>query len=61
MAYISMAHKAGRSLKAADTPHLDRVIEWAHDTTETATLVTGDAAFSKFLEVAPAAHYITIE
>jgi hypothetical protein len=62
MTYISMARDAGRSLKAADALHLDRVIEWAHDTTETVTLVTGDAAFSKFLEVVPAAaRYITIE
>lgn len=62
MTYISMARDAGRSLKAVDALHLDRVIEWAHDTGETVTLVTGDSAFSKFLEVAPAAaRYITIE
>jgi hypothetical protein len=62
MTYISIARDAGRALKAADALHLDRVIEWAHDTGETVILVTGDAGFSKFLEVVPAAaSFITIE
>jgi hypothetical protein len=55
MTYISMARDAARSLKAVDALHLDRVIEWAHDTGETVTFVTGDAAFAKFLDVVPAA------
>src|SRR5438105_4636107 len=50
MTYISLARDAGRSLKAVDALHLDRVIEWAHDTGETVTFVTGDSAFSKFLD-----------
>lgn len=62
MSYISMAREAGRSLKAADAVHLDRVIEWAHESGEIVTMVTGDGAFAKFLDVFPAAaRFITIE
>jgi hypothetical protein len=62
MSYISMARDSGRSLKAADAIHLDRVIEWAHDAEETVVLVTGDRAFSRFLEVIPAANrFVTVE
>jgi hypothetical protein len=62
MSYISIARDAGRSLKAADAIHLDRVIEWAHDSDQTVTLVTGDRAFSNFLDVIPAAtRFVVIE
>lgn len=62
MSYISIAREAGRSLKAADAIHLDRAIEWAHDTDETVTVVTGDRSFSRFLDVIPAAaRFITVE
>jgi hypothetical protein len=62
VSYISMTRRAGRSLKAGDAIHLNRVIDWARENGEAVVLMTGDRGFERFLETFPAAaRFVTLE
>ena len=51
--YITLAQSKGRALRAWDAVHLCRATEWARETGQTVTILTGDADFGKFLELFP--------
>ena len=53
MSYITLAQGNGRALHAWDAVHLCRATEWARETGEKVTIVTGDADFGEFLELFP--------
>jgi hypothetical protein len=62
MGYISMAQEQGRALNAWDAAHLCRAMEWARETGESVTIVTGNLAFENFLELFPAvAQFVQLE
>jgi hypothetical protein len=51
MSYITLAQDQGRSLRAWDAVHLCRATEWARETGQMVTILTGDADFGEFLEL----------
>ena len=62
ISYVSLARSVGIALKAMDAIHLSRALEWSHELGTTVTLVTGDRAFSRFLDAFPTAQqFIVLE
>jgi hypothetical protein len=53
MSYITLARGEGRALRAWGAVHLCRATEWARETGEIVTILTGDADFGEFLELFP--------
>jgi len=53
MSYITLAQSKGRSLRAMDAAHLCRATEWARETGQMVTVLTGDPDFGDFLMLFP--------
>jgi hypothetical protein len=53
MSYISLAQGQGRALRAWDAVHICRATEWARETGEPVSIVTGDSDFEEFLALFP--------
>jgi hypothetical protein len=51
--YITLAHGQGRALRAWDAVHLCRATEWARETGQMVSILTGDTDFGEFLELFP--------
>jgi len=62
MSYITLARGEGRALRAWDAVHLCRATEWARETGQRVTILTGDADFGEFLELFPKLHdFVEVE